>query len=302
MEMNEFAKKVCGAMKRELGETCRVEVREVRKNNGVVLHGLLILPQEQNVTPTIYLEPFLESYVEGMTFAEVIRRLMGVYRKDVPKERIDMAFFRSFRQVKDRVCYRLIGRKGNEELLEQVPYIEFLDLAVCFYYAYQGEKLGEGSILIYNSHVEMWETSTAELLGLANANTPRLLPWVCSSMEEVIAGMPERNEGSEKTEQQNIFLESPMRILSNVKKMHGAVCMIYPEVLEQLSAAAQRSFYILPSSIHEVILLPDTCQGLDEELKRMIIEVNRTQVAPEEVLSDSLYYYDFSEKRVKIIF
>ena len=76
--------------------------------------------------------------------------------------------------------------------------------------------------------------------------------------------------------------------------------MLYPGVLEKL--AAQENVYILPSSVHEVLLLADRGGERADELKNMIAEVNSTQVPPEEVLSDSLYYYDYSEKRVKIIF
>lgn len=299
MTINEFAGKVCGAVERELGGNCKVEVREVRKNNGVLLHGLVILGQNRNVAPTIYLESFLESYEEGMAFAEVVRGLLGVYRKEAPKASIDMEFFRSYDKVKDRICYRLINRQGNQELLEEVPHIEFLDLAICFYYAYRGEQLGEGSILVYNSHMEMWKVSTADLLAVAKANTPRLFPWVCSSMDEILAeatgGMVDVLPG------EDVFRNFPMRVLSNYKRTQGAVCMIYPNLLEKLTAQGRRSVYILPSSVHEVILLQDTGAGCPRELKKMIMEVNRTQVAPEEVLSDSLYFYDYSEKRVKII-
>lgn len=302
MEINEFAKKVCDVVRRELGEEYQVELREVRKNNGIVFHGLLVQARNQNVVPTIYLESFLEAYESGMPFAEVIRKLMTICRENVPGDRIDMEFFHSFDKVRDRICYRLIGRKGNEELLADVPYIEFLDLAVCFYYAYQGDALGDGIILIQDSHVQMWKTSTAELLKLAEYNTPRLFPAECTSLESILnqitgGDSPMENQGTQREE-----TELPMYVLSNPKRLHGAVCMLYPQVLEGIAARRQGSLYILPSSVHEVILLTDMEAGKTEELRRMIREVNSTQVAPEEILSDSLYYYDFINKKVKIIF
>lgn len=302
MEINEFAKKVCSALKKELGGSCRVECKEVRKNNSVILHGLLILPEDRNVAPTIYLDSFLEAYESGVTFGTIIQRLLDICREETLKEHVDMEFFRSFEKVRDRICYRLIGRKGNEELLEDIPYIEFLDLAICFYYAYHCDTLGEGTILIHNSHMELWETCTAELFGLAKRNTQRLFPWVCKSLEEVLNEIAGQEGELTQTASESFFREVPLRVLSNVKRVHGAICMLYPDVLENLARKEQKSFYILPSSIHEVILLADTGAGLPGELKAMIAEVNSTQVAPEEVLSDSLYYYDFTDKKVKIIF
>lgn len=298
MEMREFAVKVRNAVRKELGAEYRVEIKEIRKNNGVVLQGLLILTPGQSVTPTIYLNTFLDIYESGVSFAEVIRKLIAIYRKDTPKTEVDMNFFRSFGRVKDRICYRLVGTRGNEDLLSKVPHIEFLDLALCFYYAYQSEALGEGTILIHDSHVEMWETSTAELLGLAKENTPRLFPWTCCSLNDVLQEMTE--EGAYARE--GIVRNVPMSVLSNQKKLHGAVCMIYPGVLEELALRMKGNFFILPSSVHEMILLADTGIGETENLKKMVMEINSTQVAPEEILSDSLYYYDSAERKVKIIF
>lgn len=303
MEIKEFARKVREAVACELGKEYKVELKEVKKNNGVILHGILVRSRGRNVVPTIYLDTFLEAYKGGISFAEIIRRLVEIYQNDTPKSRVDMEFFKSFDEVKDRICYRLISRNGNEELLEDVPYIEFLDLALCFYYAYQGEILGEGTILVYHSHLEMWNTSIAELLKYAQSNTPRLFPWECSSLEEVLMDMMGLEaSGEAESLSAGSGSEGMLQVLSNGKRAYGAVCMIYPGVLEEIAAKVQKSLYILPSSIHEVILLTDLGEGKAEELKEMILEVNSTQVAPEEVLSNSLYYYDFADKRVKIIF
>ena len=297
MEINEFAQKVRSAVEKELGEKYSVELKEVYKNNGVLLHGLLISSNACNVAPTIYLEHFWRAYEEGMTFAEVLKRLLETYGRDVPAKGIDMEFFRDFDKVRDRICYRLVGQAGNRQLLDKIPHVEFLDMAVCFFYAYSGETLGEGSILIHNSHMEMWNTGTEELMRIAGHNTPRLFPWQCSTMEEVLREVT----GGEYSEE---FLagEVPMKILSNRQRTHGAGCLIYQGVLEQLAQECNADLYILPSSIHEVILLAVSGREAPDELKSMILQVNRTQVAPEEVLSDSLYRYDRRKKAVEIIF
>ena len=150
--------------------------------------------------------------------------------------------------------------------------------------------------------MELWDTCTAELFGLAKRNTQKLFPWVCSSLAEVLEEIG-AEDGGQASAGEDIFLrEMPLQVLSNAKRTHGAICMLYPDLLDGLAGKGQRNFYILPSSIHEVILLTDTGAESAGELKKMVTEVNRTQVAPEEVLSDSLYYYDSTDKRVKIIF
>ena len=306
MEINVFAGKVRDAVEKKLGEAYKVEVREIQKNNGVVLHGLLILTDDRNVIPTLYLEPFWEAYELGTSLAEIVRRLIRIYREDLPKTSIDMDFFRHFGKVRERICYRLIRQEENKELLKDIPHIPFLDLAICFFYAYSGEDLGEGAILIHDSHMELWNTTVKELLELAQKNTPLLFPWRCNSMEQVLREMMTdeeyRNEMPCREESEGFLAGNPLWVLSNVQRAHGASCMLYPGLLKQLAEKEQKSFYILPSSIHEVILLKD--QGLEtpEQLKDMITEVNRTQVAPEEALSDSLYYFDFQKENIKIIF
>lgn len=297
MDMKEFAQKVCHAVERELGEAFTVEMKEVRKNNGVLFHGLMINARDCNVAPTIYLEQFWQAYNEGMTFADVIRKLLEVYRKDQPVAHVDMNFFRDFGKVQDRICYRLVGVADNRELLSDIPHVVFLDMAVCFYYAYRGELLGEGSILIHNSHMKMWNTCTEELMRLAGENTPRLYPWQCSSMAEVL-----REVLGEEQVKELLTGDVPMKILSNRQRVQGAVCLIYNGVLEKLAEEYKSDLYILPSSVHEVILLTDSGRESAAELKSMIVQVNHTQLVPEEVLSNSLYHYNRLKKRIEVIF
>lgn len=304
VEKQEFMKMVYCEVKKELGESCKVEVKAVKKNNGVAMHGLMIYTGNRNIVPTIYLDSFWEAYKSGQSFAAVVRQLLKLYREQMPGKDVDMDFFRSFDKVKERICYRLIRQKGNEELLQESPHIEFLDLALCFFYAYDGQ-IGEGTIRIKNAHAQRWGVKTADLVRFAEQNTARIFRWQCVSMEDIIREDPELYDAKEeiREDMKKDFSEgNSMKILTNTKRIYGAVCMLYPGVLEKLAEKEQKSLYILPSSVHEVILLPRTGIETPGDLRRMILDVNSTFVAPEEVLSDNLYYYDFVEKKVKIIY
>lgn len=296
MEMKDFVQKVRAVFEKRLGEKYRVEVREVRKNNGVVLHGLLILGGKGNVVPTIYLETFFAAYEDGVPLSEVIDRIFEIYMEETPRGSINMEFFRDFQRVRDRICYRLIRRQGNDRLLEDLPYVEFLDLAVCFYYAYSESRLGDGSILIHNSHRELWGVGIQDLMRCAEENTPRLFPGKASPMSEILREAMDARDIPEP--------RHPIRmtVLTNERRLHGAACILYPKLLEALAENKQNGFYILPSSIHEVILLDRQEGESTDGLRRMIYEINRSHVAPEEVLSDNLYYYSPSAKAVEIIF
>jgi len=307
MEIREFAIKIQRAMTEVLGDGYEVKLQEVRKNNGILLQGLIVMSKEKNISPTIYLKPFWEAYNGGVPLAEIVCRMLQIYREDTPKDSIDMSFFKDFDKVKDRICYRLINAAQNRKLLEKIPYVPFLDLAICFYYAYEGEILGNGTILIYNSHVDMWKTSTAELMRCAVRNTPRLFEGECNSMEFVVRELLRERENQcgkillDEAEQQSFLADMPMQIVSNRQRVNGAAVILYPGFLEKLGDKFESDFYILPSSVHEVILLLDDGHENPRRLKSMIAEVNSTQVEPEEVLSDSLYYFDREEKIIRII-
>lgn len=304
MEISGFAQKVRDAVEEKLGGGYKVEAREVKKNNGMILYGLSIAEQGNIVVPVIYLESFLEAYKSGMPFDGVVRRLLTDYEENKIPEGFNVEFYRHFEMVKDRICYRLVGREKNGHLLDSMPHMEFLDLAVCFYYVYHDRNFGEGFIPVKTSHMEEWGTTASELFQLAQMNTPRLFPWKRFMMEDVVKEMGAENimEDSDEilSDTEEDLPMPPMIILTNTAKLFGASCMLYPGVLEELAVQEGKNLFILPSSLHETILLPDVGDDAGG-LKKMISEVNRTQVAPEEVLSDSLYYYDLAKKDIKIL-
>lgn len=294
MEAKEFGEKIKRAVAEVLGEDYQVSLQEVKKNNGVVLQGLIILEKGQNVSPTIYLRPFWTAYEEGVSLSELVKNLLEIYRNDKMQKRMDMSFFRDFTRVRERICYRLIHAGKNQELLKKIPHVLFLDLAICFYYAYEDSCIGNGSIMIYNTHMEMWQTNTTELMWLAQNNTPRLFPWQCESIEKLI--MSRMSEG-----EWDCSPSACMDVVTNRSKMHGAACVLYPGVLKQLARKYGSDYYIIPSSLHEVILLPCYTAINPQELKELIVEVNRFQLEPEDILSDNLYYYNRKEGNVKIV-
>ncbi|MCM1090217.1 MAG: DUF5688 family protein [Butyrivibrio sp.] len=305
MDIRSFAEMVSRAVSEELGSGCQVKLQEVIKNNGVILQGLVILAKEQNISPTIYLNSFLDAYEAGVPLVGIVTRILEIYKEDLPESNINMEFFREFEKVRPRICYKVINRSRNRGLLERIPHIDFLDLSICFFYSYQNEALGFGSILIYNSHMEMWGCSTETLLKLAQENTKRLFPWRTHDMGELLRELIEceelgqgvlSDEGEEDADE-----ECPMRVLTNKRRLHGATCMIYPGLLNMLADEMDEDLYILPSSIHEVILMPESEVDDPQMLMDMVREVNTTQVEPEEILSDHLYFYKRRENRVEVV-
>lgn len=303
MEIKEFTEKLKNALHTKLGEEYQIESVQVPKNNGVLLQGLTIQKKEQNVAPTIYINGFWDAYNDGVLLTHIVERIMDILQKDSPTGEIDMSFFQQFDKVKDRICYRIICAEKNNALLQRIPHKIFLDFAICFFYAYQGDELGNGSILIHNTHVNMWNTDIDQLWELAQANTERIFPWENKSMESVIRELMLKKHDMDEEDLGEALFENtvPMYVLSNRERLYGASCVLYSEALCQVAQELDADLFILPSSIHEVILLPDIHQDSPEQLKSMIKEINDTQVEPEEVLSDNLYYYDRKEDKIRLL-
>ena len=298
MEISTFEVKVQKAVKEVLGQEYVVELREVRKNNGVVLQGLMIRKQEENVMPTIYLNSFREAYEGGVTFADIVRKIVSIYREDGAGRKIDVSFFRDFDKVKERICYRLVNRERNRELLEQVPYIPFLDLAICFYYAFDGAGVEHGMIPVYRSHLDIWKVSEQNLMECAMKNTPRLFPGEVIPMENALEDLLQ--ELSEEMRQE-FRQKVSMKILTNSRKTYGACSILYPEVVEQVAEQMEGDIYLIPSSVHEMLALPKEQERSGEELQAMIAEVNSTEISPEEVLSDHLYFFSRKDKEIRML-
>jgi hypothetical protein len=297
MTIEEFYENVQLAVLDRLGEGFQTKIQEIQKNNGIVLQGLVIIEEEKNVSPMIYLEPFWDSYSKGMPFAVIVDRILQICREDTPKESIDLSFFNEFEKVKDRICFRLVSAERNSELLKKIPHIDFLDLVICFFYAYEGNALGAGSILIYDTHMKMWNVTVQTILELAMVNTPRIYPIDRESMEDVLREVMEK-QGEEVPALPNEF---PLWVISNRQKVYGATCILYKDYLKELFRELGQEYYVIPSSVHEILVVTDNGENAEEHLKGMIGEVNRTQVDAQEVLSDQLYRYNSTTDRLEIV-
>lgn len=273
-------------MREKLGKEAQVKLHQITKNNSVVLDALSVSEAGSSVAPTIYLNDFYQEYLDGAALPELVEKMEALYRKcrlDVP---LDTSFYGDYEKVKDRLACRLISRGKNEELLKRIPYLPFLDLAVVVYYSFEDANLGAGTILVYESHRRTWEVSKEELFEWARENTLRIAPEEFMSMR----GILQKYRTEEKEEEEEDGLE-PMYVLTNRGSYFGASCILFDSVLQKIAAELGEDYWVLPSSIHECIIVPASLEMQREELQQMVREINRSEVAPEDFLSDEVYFY-----------
>ena len=299
MNFKKFCEKLYTAISEFYGKEVTVELKEVKKNNGVILTGLMFTEGDDGMSPAIYLDIYFQEYESGKEIESIIMDIINIYEKVRKNPKIDMDFFTQYEAVKDRICYKLINYKKNEELLLECPHISFFDLAITFYYAYSDPVLGKGTIIIKNTHMEEWKVSTEELFRKANDNTKRLFPCEILGIEDLIKelmGGPFLDEGMSAREEMMI----PMYVATNKKRYYGAISILYPEMLSEVAGKENSNLFLLPSSVHEFIVLSDTGQDTDD-LRKMVREVNENSVSEEEVLSDSVYYYDKISGKIEML-
>ncbi len=305
LNRDEFMQEVIEALKERLGEGYSFEAREVTKNNDSVYHGIVISKEGLNISPTVYLDGYYGDYLDGRRSMEDVKEAVGkAVEKGMPKEKIDMDFFRDYDAVKDQLCVRLVNAGMNEGFLKDVPHRTFLDLAAVCYLPVQNEAFGQGTIQINNTHVGMWGVSGEEVMQAARKNTQRLQPAECLSMEKfmcsLMGGSKEDAPCGDMPGRGDIE-ENPMSIVSNRSRSFGAAVMLYEGYLDRLSEAYGGDVYLLPSSIHELIVMPVTGEpGEADRLSGIVHEVNAGELSPNEILSENVYRYNAQEHSLGI--
>lgn len=289
-----FQQTVIEELKHIYGDDYRILPMDKTKNNGIILHGINICHKDSNISPTIYLDNFFKGYNEGeLTIQRIASIIEDTYSEHKVTDKINMSFLNDFNTIKDKITFRLVGKTANEDMLQTVPHKDFLDMVLVFYINLCRDDLGTASIQVTNILLDMWDVGIEELLqtAVANSHNGGII------IESLLDLMLSSNLVSEEF---GCLEDVNMYVMTNPEKLHGAVAMYYSDKLQETAERFNSNLYILPSSVHEILIVPETKGMSPEYLQEIVKEVNRTQVSPEEVLTDSVYYYDRDSKELTI--
>lgn len=304
MKIENFSKEVKEALERKT--EYKVKEMKIQKNNGVMLYAITLKEDGINIAPTIYLEDYFDNYREyNWSIEQVADKIIEIYKKHRFKHNVDTDFFTNYGAAKQRIVYKLINFNRNKYWLKEIPHIRFKDLAITFYYLVNNDKFGNATILITNRHLKEWGVSTEDVYAVAKDNTPKLLKARLQNMMQVLTGLVGNNlleevEGSKSVTELFGADDYDMYVLSNSTKLYGAAVILYDDILKEFADKMQSNLYILPSSIHEVIIIPDKGTMTKKKLQEMVKEVNETQVPEQEVLSDTVYYFDRNTNKIEM--
>lgn len=299
MTYETFKKVIMERLSYDIADPKQISLQTHYKNNGCSLDGLVILENGNNIAPTLYLNRYYDLYRDGNSFQKVYEKLLEYYEANKSDVGIDVSFYTDFGNIQSKIAMKLIHYEKNRDFLKQVPHIRFLDLALIFYcFMPIDPSAGNATIPIYNSHLDLWDISLDTLFQLARENSLRILPPELNDLNSLLEDyMPAQVYSSIVHTDDPLY---PMFVLTNSEGLFGASCMLYDQLIHSYAERFQSDFYILPSSIHEVILVPAFKNELMDLFSEMVREVNQSQVAAEEILSDHAYYYSREKDTILI--
>ena len=304
MKYEIFKEVVADTFKDYLPEQYRnmdLRVESINKVNRM-LDGITLISAgaDKNISPTVYINDMYDHYKLCNDLKEAIKsgadRMVKAFSicPDIPK--IELS------EAKDNIVFQLVNTEQNRDMLADIPHREYQDLSVIYRWVVKIEDEGVQSIMLKNSLAEQLGLTEEQLFKLAAENTRRIFPPVVKSMNEVICemfvkdGMP--REAAEMMIAE-MAADNVMYVISNNTGINGAVSMLYENELHKLANQMEDDLYVLPSSIHEVIAVPAS-MGEPNELADMVSEINMSQVALEERLSNQVYHYDKDLRKLNL--
>ena len=281
MDIREFAEEMRERLWDRIVGVTDIKIERSLKNNSVTFTALVFEEDESNVCPTIYVDKYFEQYKAGMSMESIVVQMEIAYQKARIHPQVDVSFIYDWEKVKPLVTFKLINTERNQELLQSIPHQEILDLSMVFLIVLK--DVG-GTIMIYNNHCDIWGIELEELVRVARKNTPAINPISVISMKDIARKFLADDEDE-------IPDELEMYILSNQRKSFGAAAMLYPNSVKNIADRLASDLYILPSSTHEVLLVPTKYNDV-AYLKYVVKSANNNDVDLEDILGYNVYLYN----------
>ena len=264
---------------------------EVAKMNDQKLHGLTFKPKGSDAAPTLYIDDLYERHENGEDIGFLLVDLANRYaeaRKAPTPPDIDL----SWDKVKDSLSVRLLEKKRNIDFLSNMPYVDVGNgLAMTVDINMPGDMHGEWRIAVNHGVMQELGVDRNELFLKAMESAVSYDPATLTDMSQALFS-PDKENLLDRTEPLEPMEVGGMYVLTTESGNLGASALFYPDVKEKAAEMLGSGYYVLPSSIHECILVPETAGINEKELCDMVKQANRTVVEPKDVLSDNVYHYD----------
>ena len=299
MNYEEFKENLANDVKEQMetgsGSEVTVETRTVEKMNETY-DALTVKPEDSIIGVNLNITKLYEEYEDGKDFENIVKDAAEVADNALSnRPDFNLEAFKDYDSMKDKLAVEVVSAERNKDLLETVPHKDIEDMAVVYRFVLGDTQAGTGSILVTNQLLDNYGITAEQLHEDALKNAPEIRPLVIEGMGEVLA----KQMGVDDLEMLglNIPPEQEQMFVASVEgNVHGAGVLAYQNFMDQAADRVGGSFFILPSSIHEVLIIPDNGKFDTTSLENMVREVNATTVDPTDQLTDSVYHYDAEAK------
>ena len=321
-EYKTFKELITQAIQRRISPLIRISIRDYLKNNGVTARGVTFEPLTKaadpvlDISPVIYIDSLYEAYRTGsLGLNDIASIIASEYFKYLEPPFKNLPDIMDFESARKRLAFRVVNTELNAEFLSSVPHMDILDLSLVFYYLVNDDSGSLSYCTITDHLINKWNLSLEKLYNTAVKNAPRLLPLSLSTLDEAVCRIidpktPDKQDidqggsasgsssdynydldhGSE-TGQTKKPCDTAAFVLTNTAGTHGSAVIFYKDVPEKCFELIGESYFILPSSIHELILVRESMVRDPMELTKIVRSVNLNSVSRNEFLSDSVYHY-----------
>ena len=277
---------------------CELEIKRVPKVNKC-LTGVVIKPKVQKgsfCSPTFYMERMYEQYINCGSFEKVMAD-QAIYLEEslkyLPKD--IMSF--DFASIKDKIVFQIVNTRHNKEMIALCPHRTLMDLTVVYRVVLSVDNDGVSGFLITHDIAKIEDLSEKLLYGLALENTKRMFPFKCERIEQTMCRMM-RRWGASEDEIDSSFPDidsvpekERVYVISNEYEFFGANALLYSDVIGDVVKSIGTDCYVLPSSVHDLVVLSTDVFGASSRLIDLVRETNSEHVRVSDRLSDSVYLY-----------
>lgn len=290
-----LAKDVKTILDERTGGNVEVENRKVDKMNETY-DAITVKPEDGIIGVNLNATSLYKEYEDGRPYDNIVNGAAEVAANALDnKPAFDVDKFSDYDEMKKALAMEVVSAERNAELLETVPHKNMEDMAVVYRFVVGDSPAGTGTILVTNQMLDNYGITADQLHADAVQNAPEIRPLVIQGMGEVLA----KQMGVDDLEMLglNIPPEQEQMFVASVEgNVHGAGVLAYQDFMDKAAERVDGSFFILPSSIHEILIIPDNGKFDLQSLENMVKEVNATTVDPADQLTDSVYHYDAQDK------
>lgn len=300
MDNRDFKEKFVEDVRRELfyqkgRRDVEIAIEQVDKLNESY-EAMAVHLEGSKMGVNLHFEDYIQAYEDGVAYQDVVERAVTDIEKHIDNiPEFDITFISDYKLAKERLSIEVVSAERNANVLETVPHKLIEDMAIIYKINVELGIEDGGTVLVNDSLLKMYGISQDQLHEDAVKNASIIKPFLIRGMSKILQDMMSEEEaaffGVEDAQDEAMYVAT---VPGCVK---GAGVLAYDKFMDYAVEKLGGDFFVLPSSVHEILLVKDDGKTSYEELKEMVEQVNEAEVKPEEKLTDSVYHYD-SKNRI----